>query len=136
MDYTLDATVDGDVDAVRARVVEALEAEGFGVMTEVDVQAAFDEQLGVEFRRYDILGACAPPLAHEALQTDPALGALLPCNVVVAETDDGRVVVRAVDPERLLEVADNDDLDAVAREVRERFERVLSAVTADGATAN
>lgn len=136
MSYTQDLAVDGQFDDVRASVESALADEGFGVLTEVDVQATFDEKLDADFRRYDILGACAPPLAQEALDAELQLGALLPCNVIVYERDDGAVGVSAVDPAALLSVVDNPDLDPVVEEVTERFDRVfeqLEAATTDAA---
>jgi len=128
MSYTLDTRVEGSFDDVVERTEDALAEEGFGVLTDIDVRATMAEKLDADFRKYRILGACNPPLAHEGLQAEPGLGALLPCNVVVYETDEGDVLVRAVDPETLLESVDNDDLDEVASEVRERFERVLDSL--------
>ena len=128
MDYTIQQRVDGEFDDVVERTVEALGDEGFGVLCDIDVRGTFAEKLDVEFRRYRILGACNPELAHEGLEEEPLLGALLPCNVVVYEEDDGEVVVAAVDPEVLVDVADNPDLDDIASEVLLRFERVLDAV--------
>jgi len=120
--------IDEPFDAVVDATITALEAEGFGVLCDIDVQETFAEKLDAEFRRYRILGACNPQLAHEALGTEIELGALLPCNVVVYEADNGHVAVSAVDPEQLVGVADNPDLDAVAGEVRHRFERVLASL--------
>lgn len=131
MSYTLDKRVAGEFDAVVERTTSELSAEGFGVLCDIDVQDAFAEKLGVEdFRRYRILGACNPELAHEALGEELRLGALLPCNVVVYEADDGTVGVSAVDPETLIGVVDDPALDGVATDVRERFERVLAALPA------
>jgi uncharacterized protein (DUF302 family) len=130
--YTLNKQVDGEFDAVVATTVDALEAEGFGVLCDIDVQGTFAAKLDEDFRRYRILGACNPRLAREALGAEPELGALLPCNVVVDETDERTVTVRAVDPERLLAVAENPALDDVAADVRERFERVLTTVAETG----
>ncbi|WP_435146302.1 DUF302 domain-containing protein [Halobaculum sp. P14] len=128
MSYTLDRQVAGEFGDVVDRTVEALESEGFGVLCDIDVQETLKRKLDEEFRRYRILGACNPPLAHEALETELGLGVLLPCNVVVYEADDGSVAVRAVDPTVMLSVVDDPELDDVASEVRERFERVLAAI--------
>jgi uncharacterized protein (DUF302 family) len=128
MDYTMQKRLDGEFDAVVAETTEALSEEGFGVLCDIDVEATFAEKLDEDFRQYRILGACNPGLAHEGLQEEPDLGALLPCNVVVYETDDGEVVVSAVDPERLVGVTDNPELDSISAEVSERFERVLDAL--------
>lgn len=129
--YSLTTTLDGPsfedgVDRVRAALAE----EGFGVLTEIDVQAVLKKKLGAETRPYLILGACNPSLAHEALQAEPAIGALLPCNVVVSEDDDGRVVVSTVDPVAMFSIVGRPDIEPLASEVRARLERVLAAVGA------
>jgi uncharacterized protein (DUF302 family) len=129
MEYTIQASVTGEFDDVVDTTITALEDEGFGILCDIDIQATLKEKLGEEFRQYRILGACNPPLAHEGLTEEIELGALLPCNVIVYETDDGEVMVSAVDPQQLVGIADNDALDSIATEVTERFERVLSAVT-------
>lgn len=96
--FGLRKALDASYDEALARVPEALKAEGFGVLTEIDVRATLKQKLGVDFRRYKILGACNPSLAHQALSTELELGVMLPCNVVVYEGDDGRAVVLAIDP--------------------------------------
>lgn len=128
MSYTMDRRVDGEFDDVVERTTAALEAEGFGVLCDIDVRETFRSKLDEGFRQYRILGACNPELAHEALGRELSLGALLPCNVVVYETDDGEIGVSAVDPEALLSVADNPDLDPIASDVRGRFESVLESL--------
>ncbi|AZH26201.1 DUF302 domain-containing protein [Haloplanus aerogenes] len=128
MSYTMKISVDAPFDAVVDTTVDALQDEGFGVLCDIDVQGTFAEKLDVEYRRYRILGACNPQLAYEGMEEELELGALLPCNVIVYEADDGSVTVSAVDPERLVGVADNPQLDSIAGEVRDRFERVLTAV--------
>ncbi|GAB6860266.1 DUF302 domain-containing protein [Haloplanus litoreus] len=129
MEYTIQTSVSGEFDAVVDATNAALKDEGFGVLCDIDIQATLEEKLGEEFRQYRILGACNPPLAFDGLTEEIELGALLPCNVIVYESDDGGVVVSAVDPEQLVGIADNDALDSIAIEVTERFERVLAAVT-------
>lgn len=110
-------------DAVE-RVTEALSEEGFGILTEIDVRQAMREKLDEEFRRYVILGACNPQLAHRALTTDDNIGLLLPCNVVVAETEDGAEVSYAR-PRQMLEISGNEDVMHVADEAEERLARAF-----------
>jgi len=131
MGYTLRTTAEGEFDEVVETTIDALEDEGFGVLCDIDVQATLREKLGEEFRQYRILGACNPGLAHEGLEQEVELGALLPCNVIVYEADDGDVTVSAGDPARLVGRADNSALDGIGSEVRERFDRVLAPVAED-----
>lgn len=130
MTYANSIRLDDDFDAVIDRTVEALGDEGFGVLTDIDVQATLREKLGEETRRYRILGACNPEKAHEGMSMEPELGVLLPCNVIVYEDDDGSVVVSAVDPSALIGVTGNDDLEPIATDIGERFDRVLSTLSA------
>jgi uncharacterized protein (DUF302 family) len=109
------------------RVVEALKKEGFGVLTQIDVQATLKKKLGADFRRYVILGACNPPLAHRALQADLKIGLLLPCNVIVYEEGEGSVVA-AVDPMSMLGEVEDPELAEVSREARSRLERVIGSL--------
>jgi len=114
----LDIPYEQAVEAVSA----ALKTEGFGVLTEIDVKATLKKKLDVDFRRYVILGACNPPLAHQALTTDLEIGLLLPCNVVVREADDGGVVVAFMDPAEVLKLVERPELEALGAEVKSRLE--------------
>jgi len=116
------------LDEADAKVREELEKEGFGVLTEIDVEATLRKKLGIETRPYRILGACNPSLAHQALEAETDIGLLLPCNVVVYEgEDESQSVVAVLDPVTQLAVTGRDDIEPLAREVRERMERVLDA---------
>ena len=122
--YTLTTSTDlAFADAV-ANVREELAAQGFGVLCEIDVQATLKAKLGVKREPYLILGACNPPLAHAALETEPELGVLLPCNVVVYQ-EQGRTHVAAVDAEQMLSIVDNNELTPTAAEVRQRLAAVV-----------
>lgn len=128
----MEVKLDVPFDLALARTREALKTEGFGVLTEVDLQAAFKEKLGRAFRPYVILGACNPPLAHTAVSADPEVGLLLPCNVTVEADGEGGSVVRLVDPERLLTTAALDGsaiVGGVAKDAGERLRRVAQALS-------
>lgn len=126
--YAIGRTVSYSYEEADRRVRDALKEEGFGVLTEIDVAATLKEKLGVEFPPYEILGACNPPLAHQALQAEPDVGLLLPCNVVVRALPDGRTLVEALDPVKQLGVADAPALATLAEDVRERMRRVIESL--------
>ena len=122
--YTLTTATESSFDDCVGRVREELTAEGFGVLCEIDVQATLKQKLGVEREPYLILGACNPPLAHAALEAEPELGTLLPCNVIVYQ-QHGETHIAAVDPEQMLSIVGNDELAATASEVRRRLSNVV-----------
>lgn len=109
------------------RTKEALAAEGFGVLCEIDIAQKLKEKLGIDFYPYLILGACNPPLAAQALEEEPDLGLLLPCNVVVYERE-GRTVVSAIDADKMLSIVGNPQLDVVAKQVNEKLHRVIDSI--------
>lgn len=115
-------------DDVVRRVTEALKQEGFGVLTEIDVQATLKKKLDADFRRYVILGACNPPLAKRALEAEPQIGLLLPCNVVVQESPDGGVIVSIADPKAMFTLVDNPAVAPIAEEAEQRLRRVIAAL--------
>ncbi len=114
-----------DCDDAVAKVTELLAEEGFGVLTTIDVKATLKKKLDVDFRRYVILGACNPAFAYKALSSEPLIGLLLPCNVVVMERDGGGSVVAAFKPTAAFQVVDNDEVQPIAGEVEQRIQRVL-----------
>jgi uncharacterized protein (DUF302 family) len=124
--FTVKST--GTMDEVQARVTEELQKEGFGVLTEIDVAATLKKKLDVDRRPYRILGACNPALANQAIDADPDIGLLLPCNVLVREEEDGTVTVGFMDPAAVLALVDVEGIGTLAGEVRARLERVRDAV--------
>ena len=125
MNYGISIKTSKPYEEALAATKDALKAEGFGVLTEIDVKKTMHEKLGADFRRYDIIGACNPPLAHRALSDELEIGLLLPCNVIVYEADDGSSVVAAMDPDIMVAVTDNATLREVASEARARLVRAL-----------
>jgi len=117
VDYSFDTTIE--------KVTEELKKEGFGILTEIDVQATLKKKLDVDFRKYRILGACNPPFAHKAISAEENIGVLLPCNVVVQETTDGKVRVSVVNPMVSMQAVENSALEDIAGEVSARLSKVL-----------
>lgn len=129
MAYYIATTVPGPFDQVLGAVVERLKDEGFGVLTDIDVQATLKNKIGAQMPKYRILGACNPSFAHEALKIEDKLGVLLPCNVIVRETADGRVEVASVDPVTAMERTGNPALAATAQEVKRRLSNVIATIS-------
>ena len=128
MDYYYSRVYSGDFEDILAQTVEALKQEGFGILTEIDVQAILKEKLDVDFRRYRILGACNPKFANQALQTEDKIGIMLPCNVIVQEIADKEVEVAVVNPAEAMAGVRNPNLEPLAATVGNLLEKVLSRI--------
>jgi len=115
-------------DKAIERVTELLQAQGFGILTDIDVKATMKKKLDLDFRPYRILGACNPPLAHKALSLEDKIGTMLPCNVIVQQLDDDRIEVAAVDPIASMSAVGNSALEALAQEVRKKLQLVVDAL--------
>jgi len=126
--YGFNVNVAGNFDTAVARVVEELKKEGFGVLTEIDVAATLKAKLGIDKLPYKILGACNPKLANQALDAEPDIGLLLPCNVIVRQENSGQVVVGFMDPASVLGLVGRDELQALGNEVRAKLMRVRDAL--------
>jgi len=127
--YHFSTTLQDDFDAVIDKVTEALKTEGFGVLTDIDVKATFKAKLDVDHRPYRILGACNPAFAHKAITTEPDIGLLLPCNVVVGQEENNDITVAFMDPAAVLQLVDKEGISEIASEVRSRLERVCAAIS-------
>ncbi|MDO8875018.1 MAG: DUF302 domain-containing protein [Pseudolabrys sp.] len=128
MKYYIAKTVSGDFAAVVDRAIEALKAEGFGVLTDIDVKATMKKKLDLDFREYRILGACNPPLAHQALTADDKIGTMLPCNVIVLDLGNGQIEVAAIDPAVSMAQVGNKTLQTIADSVTGKLQRVIAAL--------
>jgi len=128
MQYYIAKTVSGTFPATVERVIASLKAEGFGVLTEIDVKATMKKKLDLDFREYRILGACNPPLAHQALTADDKIGTMLPCNVIVQDLGGGQIEVAAIDPAISMQHVGNPTLQTIADSVTGKLKRVIAAI--------
>lgn len=125
MSYYFEKRVGIGFEAAVERVTEELKKEGFGILTDIDVKATLKKKLDVDFRKYRILGACNPPYAYQALQAEPKIGTMLPCNVIVQENEEGNVVVAAIDPIASMQAVENPGLWSIAEEVQAKLKKVI-----------
>jgi uncharacterized protein (DUF302 family) len=130
--YGFHIEIDGPFAPALERVLAALKAEGFGVLSDIDIQKAMKEKLGKDMPAYRILGACNPPLAHQALQADPGIGLLLPCNVTVRQADNDRVIVGFLDPQTMVQLTDDAGVRSVADDAGARLQRAREALQRGG----
>jgi uncharacterized protein (DUF302 family) len=128
MAYYMNKTISAEFDKAIELVTEALKKEGFGVLTEIDMQQTLKAKLDVDFRKYKILGACNPPNAHKALLQEDKIGTMLPCNVIVQETGENQVEVAAVDPVASMMAVDNKEIAGIAGEIKAKLERVIASL--------
>jgi uncharacterized protein (DUF302 family) len=128
MSYHFSKKLDITYDEALSKAAEELKKEGFGILTEIDVKETLKKKLDVEFRKYKILGACNPSYAYQALQAEDKIGTMLPCNVIVQETADGKVEISAIDPIASMQAIDNPSLGNIAKEVREKLKKVIDNV--------
>ena len=128
MSYYFSKIVSSDFDTAIEKVTAALKGEGFGILTEIDVQATFKKKIDVDFPPYKILGACNAPFAYKALMAEEKIGTMLPCNVIVRETENGQIEVAAVDPIASMQAIENEALGEIAGTVRERLKKVVDSL--------
>ena len=128
MDYYFKRTIKGSIEEVRDRTIEALKDVGFGVITEIDLEEKFREKLGIDYKKYYILGACNPGFAHEALQMEEYLGILLPCNVIVFEKENNETEVAVVNAVSMMKITGSDEIAEVAEKVNERLLQGLKSI--------
>ena len=128
MKYYIEKTLQSDFETAVAKVITALEKESFGIVSEINLHTKFREKLGVDFRKYRILGACNPSLSYRSLQKEDKIGTMLPCNVVVQELDDGEVQVVAVDPAASMLAVENQDLKAIIEEAKTKMTNMIASL--------
>lgn len=128
MKYYFEKTLNTDFETAVSKTVEALKKEGFGVLSEIDIHEKLKEKLGVDFRRYKILGACNPPNAYKALQQEDKVGLMLPCNVIVQELDNNVIEVAAINPVASMMAIENRNLAGIAEEIKVKLERVIASL--------
>lgn len=124
----MDTVLPHSFEESRKKVIEALREEGFGVLTEIDLQATFKKKLNIDFRKYSILGACNPHFAHHALVQEEKIGTMLPCNIIIQELGVGKTEVAAVDPQASMQAVNNPTLIQLAAQVKEKLQRVVSSI--------
>ena len=128
MSYYFNKTIASDFESVKKHVIAELEKEGFGILTEVDVKATFKKKLDVDFRKYQILGACSPKFAHKAIEAEDKIGTMLPCNVVLQELEDGQIEVAAINATASMLAVENIRVAEVAKQISAKLQNVIEAL--------
>ena len=128
MNYYFNTQLSTDFETAKKKVVAELEKQGFGILTEIDVKATFKKKLDVDFRKYQILGACSPSFAHKALKAEDKVGTMLPCNVILQELEDGKIEVAAVNPTASMQAIQNEELKSIASEISGKLQKVIAAL--------
>ena len=126
MKYYFNTTVSGNFEAIIEKVTELLKKEGFGILTQIDIQQTLKNKLDVDFKKYKILGACNPPFAYEALQQEDKIGTMLPCNIIVQELEPNKIEVAAINPMVSMQAVKNEKLGDIAQQVSKKLENVIS----------
>jgi uncharacterized protein (DUF302 family) len=126
MKYYFNTTVSGNFEAIIEKVTELLKKEGFGILTQIDIQQTLKNKLDVDFKKYKILGACNPPFAYEALQQEDKIGTMLPCNIIVQELEKNKIEVAAINPMVSMQAVKNEKLGNIAQQVSKKLENVIS----------
>lgn len=128
MSYYFNKTITSDFESVKKNVIAELEKEGFGILTEVDVQATFKKKLDIDFRKYQILGACSPKFAHKAIEAEDKIGTMLPCNVILQELEDGQIEVAAINATASMQAVENNKVAEVAKQISAKLKKVVDAL--------
>ena len=128
MNYYFNKTIASDFESVKKRVIEELGKEGFGILSEIDVQATFEKKLDIDFRKYQILGACNPKFAHKAITAEDKIGTMLPCNVVLQELENGEIEVAAINATASMQAVENSKVAEIAKEISGRLKKVVDAL--------
>lgn len=128
MNYYFNKTIASDFESVKKRVIEELGKEGFGILSEIDVKATFEKKLEIDFRKYQILGACNPHFAHKAITAEDKIGTMLPCNVVLQELENGEIEVAAINATASMQAVENSKVAEIAKEISGRLKKVVDAL--------
>jgi uncharacterized protein (DUF302 family) len=129
MKYYIKKTLNTDFETAVSKTKEALQAVGFGILTEIDIHKKFKAKLDIDFKKYKILGACNPPLAHKALQMENKIGTMLPCNIIIQQLDENQIEVAAIDPVASLLAVDNEELSELAMTIKEKLQNAISMIS-------